>query len=75
MKNQNKYIIYREDANTYILQKDFPHYTGRVTNKLERSIAQYPIAGYGLYISYSGTIRGNYTIADKFALQIGRAHV
>jgi hypothetical protein len=68
MKEKSKYILYREDAESYVLQKDFPHYIGRLTNKLERSLAQYPISGYSLYVSFAGTLRGNYISSDKFAL-------
>lgn len=57
---RNRFIVFWEDASVYILQKEFPHYIGRLTNKLERGLAQYPIAGHSLYVSFFGTLRGNY---------------
>ena len=66
---QNPYIIYNENGSDYILQRNFPNYIGRVTSKLERQIAQYPIAGYDLYISFVGTLNGNFIQMDKFAMQ------
>lgn len=62
------YIIYNEDGDDYILQRKFPHYIGRITTKLERGIAQYPIAGYKLYVSFTSSLNGNYIQADKFAI-------
>lgn len=66
---QNPYIIYNENDSDYILQRNFPNYIGRVTSKLERQIAQYPVAGYDLYISFAGTLNGNFIQMDKFAMQ------
>ena len=66
---QNPYIFYNENGSDYILQKNFPNYIGRVTTKLERQIAQYPVAGYNLYISFAGTLNGNFIQMDKFAMQ------
>ena len=63
MINKHRFITFREDENLYVLQKNYPHYVGRLTNKLERSLAQYPIAGYSLHISYAGTLRGNYAVS------------
>jgi len=66
---QNPYIIYREDGSDYILQRNFPNYIGRITEKLERSIAQYPIPGYNLYISFAGMLNGNFIQMDSLAVQ------
>ena len=66
---QNPYIIYNENGSDYILQKNFPNYIGRVTPKLERQIAQYPVAGYDLYISFVGTLNGNFIQMDSLAIQ------
>lgn len=63
------YILYYEGAEYYILQKDFPNFIGKITNKTENDLAQYPIAGYNLYVSFVGTLRGRYMPADKFILQ------
>lgn len=63
------YILYYEGDGYYILQKDFPHFIGKITNKTEDHIAQYPIAGYKLYVSFIGTLKGRYMPADKFVLQ------
>jgi hypothetical protein len=66
---ENPYILYNENGSDYILQKKFPHYIGRVSDKLERSIAQYPIAGHNMYVSFAGTLNGNFIQMDKFAMQ------
>lgn len=66
---QNPYIIYNENGSDYILQRNFPNYIGRVTHKLERQIAQYPVAGYDLYISFVGTLNGNFIQMDSLAIQ------
>jgi hypothetical protein len=63
-----RYILYNEGIGFYILQKDFPHYIGEITNKTETNIGQYPIAGYHLYVSFVGTLKGRYIPTDKFAL-------
>lgn len=66
---QNPYIIYNENGSDYILQRNFPNYIGRVTSKLERQIAQYPVAGYDLYVSFVGTLNGNFIQMDNLAIQ------
>jgi hypothetical protein len=66
---ENPYILYNENGYDYILQKNFPNYIGRVNTKLERQIAQHPVAGYNLYISFAGTLNGNFIQMDKLAIQ------
>lgn len=66
---QNPYIIYNENDSDYILQRNFPNYIGRVTSKLERQIAQYPVAGYDLYISFAGTLNGNFIQMDSLGIK------
>jgi hypothetical protein len=63
------YIVYIEDGAEYILQKKFPNYIGRITNKLEGHIAQFPISGYNLYVSFVGNLNGNFIQIDKFAAE------
>jgi hypothetical protein len=59
------YITYRDVDNNgelgyFILQKDFPHYIGQITTyPQERLIPSIQIAGYYLWVTFNGTIRGN----------------
>ena len=59
------YITYREPYEGgrlcfYILQKAFPHYCGILTTSpIDGALANAPIAGYRLWISFHGTILGN----------------
>lgn len=70
MNRSKKYILFREDDGSYILQKDFPHCIGKITkNKTDDVISQYPISGYRLYVNFCGTLRGNYATSDKFFVQ------
>lgn len=69
MNPNNKYIIFREDTSLYILQKNFPHYIGKLTTNSQEGISQYPIAGYRLYVCFVGTLIGKYINSDKFSVQ------
>lgn len=69
MNPSNKYIIFREDASLYILQKNFPHYIGKLTSNPQEGISQYPITGYRLYISFAGTLIGKYINSDRFSVR------
>lgn len=59
------YITYRDtDKNNqlqyYVLQRAFPHYTGRIVTYPEESVFGIaPIPGYRLWIICDGTIRGS----------------
>jgi len=59
------YITFREPDDSgrlcyCILQKEFPHYVCLlVAAPMEKSLCNSPIAGYRLWVSFSGTIRGN----------------
>jgi hypothetical protein len=67
---QKPYIFYKEDGIDYILQRKFPNCIGRITNKLEGHIAQFPISGHNhLYVSFVGNLNGNFIQADKFAVE------
>ena len=45
----------------YILQRDFPHYLGAICYQpMADSICCVPVAGHNLWITFMGTIRGNY---------------
>lgn len=72
MNPNNKYIIFREDVSLYILQKNFPHYIGKLTNNPQEGMSICPITGYRLYISFAGTLIGKYINSDKFS--IGELH-
>jgi len=49
------------DMQYYILQKAFPHMVGRlVTFPIEGALANEPISGYNLWITWNSTLRGNY---------------
>jgi hypothetical protein len=58
------YITFREadqfgKLQYYILQRAFPHYIGQLVEYPSNIIVQsIPIAGYSLWLSYTGTIRG-----------------
>jgi hypothetical protein len=59
------FITFRElDADNqfayYILQKDFPHYVGVIYPFPKKKVVEpSPIAGYNLWVSFNGTLRGN----------------
>lgn len=69
------FLTYREPDSSarlcfYILQKAYPHYSGLiVTNPVEGAIVNAPISGYRLWITWNGTIRGNFLPATKDALR------
>lgn len=53
----------------YILQRDFPHYCGGIAyHPIADSICCVPMAGHNLWVSYCGTIRGNYIPSYEHAL-------
>lgn len=58
------YITYREpDTNGnlqyHIVKKDFPHWCGVILESIpDHSIANFPIAGYRLYLVFNYTLRG-----------------
>ena len=61
----NPFITFRElvdgKLEYFLLQKDFPHFLGRiVTFPVERSLVNEPVAGYNLWVTFNGTLRGNY---------------
>jgi len=72
---RHPFITYREtDKNGilqyYILQRAFPHYIGLMaTRPIEGSICQMPVAGYRLYVTFDGTLMGNFIPAFKDSLQ------
>ena len=60
------YITFRESDNEgnlryYILQKAFPHFLGAITYlPIDNAIIHSaPISDYNMYVSFSGTIKGN----------------
>lgn len=55
------FITFREDEAYYILQKEFPHYCGKIVNyPIEGALINQPIASYNLYVTFNGVLRGNY---------------
>lgn len=69
MNPNKRYILFREEAGLYVLQKDFPHSIGKLTNKKEEIKPQCVIPGYQLYVTFDGTLRGNYMPSDRFFMQ------
>jgi len=50
----------------YIVQKDFPHYVGVIsTTPKKKFIEPSPIAGYNLWVTLDGTLRGNFIPSYK----------
>ena len=61
----NKFITYREDIGNetgyFILQKEFPHYVGRIADRpIVNFIQPVPITDYRLWIIFNATLRGNF---------------
>lgn len=67
----NPYITFRdkdEEGNLqyYILQRDFPHFVGRIVyTPVEGAIANEPIAGYNMWVTFANTLRGNFLPSYK----------
>jgi hypothetical protein len=65
------YITFREEDKKgilqyYILQRKEPHYVGKIVGETnELSLLKVPIAGYRLYVSFSGVLIGNYLPSYK----------
>jgi hypothetical protein len=58
------YITYREEKEGnllyYILQKEHPHYVGVIAYGPIENKIQIPITEHNLYVTFAGTIRGNF---------------
>lgn len=59
----NNFITFREgdkdELKYYILQREFPHIIGKIDNYPNRkSLSNYPVAGYGLFINFETTLSG-----------------
>jgi hypothetical protein len=69
------FITFRDTNNKgelkyYILQRDYPHYCGRIDELPDPdAIFQSPVAKYYLWVTFSGTIRGNYVPGYKDAFE------
>lgn len=69
------FITYREPNNNgemeyYILQKQFPHYIGKISGNLfEKSLSRHPISKHNLYVVFSGTILGAYVPSYKNVME------
>ena len=55
----HSYIYFEEDWEAFIMQRAFPHFIGKITSSMPNKLASFPIAGYYLYVTIVGTIRGN----------------
>lgn len=54
----------------YILQRDFPHYCGQLCYfPIAESICCVPISGHNIWLTFAGTLRGNYILSNNDALQ------
>lgn len=53
------YIYFEEEGESFILQRAFPHFVGKITSSMPNKLASFPIAGYYMYVTIVGTIRGN----------------
>lgn len=68
---KNRYITYREEDEFgrlcfFILQKAHPNFIGLlVASPVEGSLINVPISNYNLWITFNGTIIGNYLPATK----------
>jgi hypothetical protein len=69
------YITYRDFNNKgeleyYILQRKFPHYQGVILEQpKDGAIMTAPVSCHHLYITFAGTIQGNYVLS-KAALEL-----
>jgi|SRR5882757_11501386 len=54
----------------YILQRGFPHYVGRISEKpIEQPLAISPIGGYYLWVVVDGTLRGGFIPGYKNVIE------
>lgn len=62
----NPFITFRDkdengEMQYYILQRAFPHFVGRISPvPIEGALANEPVAGYNLWITWNSTLRGNF---------------
>lgn len=53
----------------YILQKKEPHYCARIyTQPTHEKLSYAPVAGYNLYVTFDGTLQGNFLPYYKGAI-------
>ena len=70
------YITYREpvgdEMGYFILQKEYPHYLGRIVEfPTGKKITYASVGQYNLYVEYYGTIMGNFVpIFDGVILEM-----
>jgi hypothetical protein len=63
------YITYRDTDKSgvlqyFILQRKFPHYQAVILDRpKDGAIVCMPIPGYQLYVTFAGTIQGNYVLS------------
>lgn len=67
----NPFITFRDkddkgDLCYYILQRAHPHFVGKIVyNPVEGAIANEPIAGYNMWVTFANTLRGNFLPSYK----------
>lgn len=58
------YLTFREEKEGnllyYILQKEHPHYLGVIAYGVIENKIQVPITEHNLYVTFAGTLRGNF---------------
>jgi len=64
------YITFKEDLNgelaLYILQREWPHYVASLDyHPTQGEIAQVPMAGHNIFVTFRGTIRGRFLPAQQ----------
>lgn len=56
------YITFKNDDDLLICSTKHPHYLGLISPLQESEIAWIQIAGYNLYVSFKGTLQGNFIL-------------
>lgn len=71
MYPKNLFITFREENNEgdlcyYILQKNHPHYVGKIVNyPIEGAIVNMPLPEYNLWVTYAGVLEGRFVPGYK----------
>lgn len=55
------FITFKEGEDYFILQKEFPHYVGKIVREpIEGAMINQPIGAYMLWVTFNGVLRGNF---------------
>ena len=75
------FITFREEDRNgklqlYILQREFPHFVGMLTDRLINGRLQVPVTGHNLWIAFDGTLMGAFVpsyqrVYEEMAAAIG----